>query len=354
MASLRFLLALIVALAWAGPALARTDLPYPRISQANDATACRQALVVARRAFDSTAAKTADAAPLILTDKKPDFGILLAPGAHSPDGDEMIVDERAVQQQNGGHFTALFLQKATQGAHFVVTQQKMNWQGDFFGLHLVDATHDAEQTAEMRAGEKKTAAATIFKDSWQRPWLIRDPESHTVVAIDTQHPADVLADWIVYRAANGVAERACHIAFRPPAIRAADLLPPGPARKLALLLDKIIGVPAQDEGTYRATDRVHVAAAHAVANLALRPWALEESHNSAAEIENGLRTWAQRSPMYRTQYARAKALYPRALRALASHYRHTLEKSQGEAATLAKQALARAYGAHFVSAKTKK
>jgi hypothetical protein len=317
-----------------------------------DAAACRQALAVAQRAFNTTAAKPADAAPLILADGQPDFGILLAPGAHTPDGDEMIVDASAVQQENGGHFKALFLQKAAQGARFVVTQQKMNWQGDFFGLYLADAARDADQTAELLAVGKQTDAKTIFKDSWQRPWLIRDPATSAVVAVDTQHPADVLADWIVYRNANGAAAAACHIAFRPSVRRTTDLLPTARLRALAALLDDIVGAPSRDEGTLQPTARIRVAAAQAWANAALRPWALAPPYNSASEVAGGLTQWAKRGAVYRARYRRLQALLPGAEKDLATHYRKSLRKPPREAAALARRSLARVIGAHFVFGKT--
>jgi hypothetical protein len=364
MTVLRFSLVLAAALSCAGPALARASAaPYPRITQARDAKACGQALAVARRAFASAAPKLADAAPFILNENKPDFGIMLAPAAHNPDADDFILDESAIERETGGAFRSIFRQKAPSGrARFVVTQQKMNWQGDWYGLYLVDVALDLEKTSELLAAEKEAGgknpsiktpgAARLFDRAWQRPWLLRDPKTSQWVGIDTQHPAAFFADWIVYKPAKQDAGIACRIAFRPPAKRAADLLPAGPARKLALLLDTIIGVPAQDEGTYHATDRVHVAAAHAVANLALRPWALEEPYNSAEEIEKGLAAWMQRSPVYRAQYRRAKVLYPQASRALTSYYRRALRKSPQEAAALAKESLARAYGAHFVFPKS--
>src|SRR5689334_22333196 len=118
MTILRFSLLIAVAVLLTGPALAEPNAAIPRIHEAKDAKACRQALAVAQRAFASTAAKPADAAPLILTNKKPDFGVLLAPDAHNPDGDDMIVDEAAVQQENGGRFKALYLPKATTGLRF--------------------------------------------------------------------------------------------------------------------------------------------------------------------------------------------------------------------------------------------
>ena len=358
MTILRFSFAVMTAIAlFGGPVLAgsKADL-FPRITQAKDAKACGQALAVAQRAFESTATKVGDAAPVILKDKKPDFGIVLAPDVHNPDGDEMIVDDSAIQQEKGGAFRAVFLQKApVDGFRFVVTQQKMNWQGDFFGLYLVDATLDADKTADLLASEKKAgvkmALRDVFTDSWRGPWLIRDPRTQEVVAIDIQHPADFLADWIVYRNVMGTPERACRIAFRPPAKRASDLLPAGALRELAALLDDVLGVPAQDEGTLQPTARIRAAARQAWANAALRPWALEEPYNSKNEIADGLREWTKRSPVYRARYRRLQALLPRAESELAAHYRKMIRKSPQEAARLAKQALDRAIGAHFVFGK---
>jgi hypothetical protein len=226
----------------------------------------------------------------------------------------------------------------------------MNWQGDFFGLYLVDATLDPDKTADLLANEKKTDTrmALVFKNAWRGPWLIRDPQTQGIVAIDIQHPADFLADWIVYRNAGGVLERACHIAFRPPAQRASELLPSGAVRELAVLLDEILGVPAQDEGTLQPTSRIRVAARQAWANAAVRPWALEEPYNTEKEIAEGLKEWTRRSPVYRARYRRLQALLPKAEKELAAYYRKALGKSAQEAASLARQALTRAVGAHFV------
>src|SRR5581483_7358813 len=94
MTILRFSFAAVAAATlFCGPVHAEPNPSFPRITQARDATACRQALVVAQRAFASAAARPAAAAPVILPEKKPDFGILLAPDAHDPEGDSMIVDD---------------------------------------------------------------------------------------------------------------------------------------------------------------------------------------------------------------------------------------------------------------------
>ena len=269
-----------------------------------------------------------------------------------------MVDEQALTQSDeASAFKKILISKtATDGFRFVVTQEKMNWQGDWHALFLVNAALEGEKLSaalgEAKGKDAKTdGVKVVFKDAWQQPWLVRDPQTSQVVAIDTQHPAEFLARWIVYAAAKGAAVPACRIAFGPPAKDATKLLPAGPLRQLAALLDTMVGIPSQSEGTFNATGRNRVAAANGWMNLALRPWAMPEPTNTAAEVDSGLKRWSKGRAAYRAEYRRFQALYPRALRSLASHYRVSLNKSPGEATTLAKQSLDRAIGMHFTFAK---
>ena len=330
-------------------AMAGTVQAQPHITQAADADACKQALIVAKLAFESSAPKLSDAAPLFLIDKLA-AGILLAPDGANGEDASFVVDETAIERvKAGGVVKEMFLQSApVDGVRFVVTQQKMNWQGDWYGLYLADAALDTGKLADLLAPEKVEAAKIVFDRAWQRPWLVRDPETRQIVGIDTQHPAGFLDDWIVYKTSSGTVTPACHIAFRPPAEEVRVLLPAGPLRDLVALLDQIVGVPSRDEGTLQPTARIRIAAAQAWANAALRPWAMAAPYNSAREIERGLKAWSRRSPVFAAQYRRMHALHPRALAALTAHYRAALKKPPAEAAVLAKQALDRAVAAHFV------
>ena len=295
--------------------------------------------------------KLADAAPTILKDRKPAFGILLAPDGDNSETASFIVDESAIEHNEvtAGGLRALFRQRVpVDGFRFVVSQQKMNWQGDWYGLYLADAALDAGKLGDLLAVEKVEGAKIVFDRAWQRPWLVRDPGSGQVVGIDTQHPAGFLEDWIVYKIGDGAVTPACRIAFHRPAEESLVLLPAGPLRGLVEVLDHMVGKPSQDEGTYNATRRIRVAAAQAWANAALRPWAVAEPYNSQGEIERGLKAWSRKSAVFAAQYRRMHALYPRALAALTAHYRAALKKPPAEAATLARHALDRAVGAHFV------
>jgi hypothetical protein len=357
MATFRFSLA-VAALLLTEPAQARAAAgPFPRITEATDAKACRQALAVATLAFKSSASKLGEAAPAILKDGKPAFGILLAPNGSSGEEQDYIIDEQAITRSDEtGAFKKILISKtAAEGLRFIVTQEKMNWQGDWHALFLANAALEGEKLATALREAKKDARTdgvkAVFKGAWQQPWLVRDPQTDQVVAIDTQHPADFLARWTVYAAVKSEAVPVCRIAFGPPAKDAATLLPAGPLRQLAVLLDAIVGIPSQSEGTFNATGRNRVAAANGWMNLALRPWAMPASYNTVAEVEAGLKRWSKGRAVYRAEYRRFQALYPRALRALVAHYRVALNKSPAEAATLAKQSLDRAIGMHFTFAK---
>jgi hypothetical protein len=359
MATFRFSLAAAAAvLLLDAPAQARSDKLFPRIVDATNAKACRQALVVGRLAFQSAAPKLSEAAPAILKDRKPAFGILLAPNGSSGEEQDYVVDEQAItQSEETGEFKKVLLQKApADGFRFVVTQEKMNWQGDWHALFVASAARDGENLAkavsDAKGKEAKADGVTVvFKNAWQQPWLVRDPQTGQIVAIDTQHPADFLARWTIYAAVKGAAVPVCRIAFGPPAKDATKILPAGPLRQLAALLDAIVGIPSQSEGTFNASGRNRVAAANGWMNLVLRPWAMPAPYNTPAEVEAGLKRWSTGHTAYRAEYRSFQALYPRALRALASHYRVSLKKSPRAAAALAKQSLDRAVGMHFTFAK---
>jgi hypothetical protein len=358
MATFRLSLAVAAAvLLLNAPAQARSSAkPFPRIVDATNAKACRQALVVATLAFRSSAPKLSEAAPAILRDGKPASGILLAPNGSNGEEQDYIVDEQAVtQSEETGDFKKVLLQKTpADDPRFVVKQEKMNWQGDWHALFLANVALEGEKLAAALAAAKDAKAdgvKVVFKDAWQQPWLLRDPQTSQIVAIDTQHPADFLARWTVYAAAKGAAVPVCRIAFGPPAKDATKLLPAGPLRQLAVLLDAIVGIPSQSEGTFNASGRNRVAAANGWMNLALRPWAMPEPYNTAIEVQAGLKRWSKGHAAYRVEYRRYQALYPRALWALASHYRVTLKKSRYDAKVLAKASLDRAIGMHFTFAK---
>lgn len=360
MVTFRLTLAVMAAAVLNVPAQARTSSrPFPRIVEQNDGAACRQALVVAKLAFQSSTPKLADAAPAILKDGKPAFGIILAPNGANHEEQGFIVDETAVaQSEETGEFKSVFLSKTpADGARFVATQEKMNWQGDWHALFVANAALEGEKLSAALAEAKRKDAKTdgvriVFKSAWQQPWLVRDPQTNAIRAIDTQHPAEFLPQWTVYAIAKGEAVPVCRIAFGPPARNAARLLPAGPLRQLAGLLDDIVGIPSQSEGTYNGTARVRLAAANAWTNLALRPWAMAEPDNTPSEIKAGLKQWSRGHATYLAEYRRFQALYPRALRALASHYRATLRKSPREAKALARQTLDKAIGMNFKFSKS--
>src|SRR5438552_1294251 len=170
----------------------RPSAPWPRASSLEAssravAMTCHQALVAATRAFQSTAPKPSEAAPEILRDGKPALGILLAPNGHGGDEQDYLIDEQAItQSEETGGFKKVLLQKTpTDGFRFVVTQEKMNWQGDWHALFLANAALEGEKLAAALGDAKGKDAKTdgvkvVFKDAWQQPLLVRDPQTSQI------------------------------------------------------------------------------------------------------------------------------------------------------------------------------
>jgi hypothetical protein len=175
---------------------------------------------------------------------------------------------------------------------------------------------------------------------WQRPWLVLSQKKDHVLYIDTQHPAEFMANWDVYAAnKKGILECVCKIAFRPDVKKAFDLLPDGPLLALAQLLDKkVIGYPAPgSEGTMNQTPRLRNTVANKWADLILRPWAVDTPADSRAAVEDTLKKWSQASKANAAQYRQLKALYPQAQAVLAAHYEKNLGRSHKDALALAAQ-----------------
>ena len=242
------------------------------------------------------------------------------------------------------------------GRRLLLKKYQQSWQGDMHDLLSVDAKADVNKLigslASLDISDGRNLPADcklVTSGNWNCPWLVGGKDATGIEAIELGHPVVVLSDWAVYTVtANGAVKKVAVVKFRPTAERVATLIPNGSLKKLYFLLDKIIGVPAEDEGTYGATSRVRVTAAHAWGNLIYRPWAMEDPHNSRAEVDAGLKKWSSGAAAYKNQYQELLKLYPLAEAQLAQHYQKNLGKSEKEARGLAHSALDQTMRLHFV------
>ena len=237
----------------------------------------------------------------------------------------------------------------------------MNWQGDWYDLCFVDASvqpdkfaslvSSFDQCGQCRLVENKRVSI-VYHDLWHPPWLFHNLKTNQTLAVNTKDNwgtdhEKFFPDWAVYAPAGGSRiKRICTISFAPTE-RAVDLLPKGPLREMALLLDKIIGIPKEDEGTFHATPRLRGEAELAWGNLMLRPWAMGVPKNSREDVDKGLKKWAKGSPIYRQQYTQLLKLYPRALQSLTVYYQRYFNQSFKNARQLASISLDTAYRSNF-------
>lgn len=155
-----------------------------------------------------------------------------------------------------------------------------------------------------------------------------------------------LAPWRVYAVpAERGGHEDCQIRFRPGERTGAALLPPA-LRALEALLDLSMGQDA-DEGTYRPTADLRVAARQTWTNVALRPWALGTPYNKRAETDAGLAEWAAGSPEHRRLYGQIQAQLQPAQAALSRYFVHRFQRSPAEAAASAAFALDVALRSHY-------
>ena len=336
---------------------------WPRLDSKYSLPECNQVLDAARLLFNSTAPEfSEDCLPV----RKARLGVILGPLANYRDCESDCAfwfDSTYIEPDKpAGERPRIFKQKEVErGSRFVVGQKPMNWQGDWFDVYCVEANMpvDKIQALVNKSGDsgqvenKKMAGAyIIYRDLWHRPWLFRNGTNKHVVAVNPrsewlQENEKVIPDWAIYRAsAPGQVELVGIIRFSPESEPLA-LLPRGPLRDMFSLLDNIIGIPSQSEGTFRQTARLRGETRVVVGNLMLRPWALGQPDNSKEEVEKGLKRWSKGNAVYRQQYEQLKRLYPRALDALTVYYQKTFKEPPAKARALAVKALDLAYRSHF-------
>lgn len=332
---------------------------YPKLVSGTKIPDCAVALKVANLAFKSKATFIYEAAKEI---SSKDASIVLWPTNDSivlgpPDHESFASNPSYMEcKACSGQSKSICLQKQSiNGVRLAVLQKQMNWKGDMFDTMVVKSEDDQDQVRGMLAqfnpseGNLPSGVHIIGKDNWQQPWILRNSSNEHLMLVDPQHPADFFADWLVYKPdKTGSATCICKIAFKPKSDNAFKLIPQGPLRELALLLDDIIGHPNPDtEGTMRQTDRLRTYVQNMWGNVLYRPQALIEPSSNRLKVEQGLKRWATGSRVYQQQYARLHELYPKALQQLTQYEEQFTHLSHVKAASQAAKYLDIAYRSNF-------
>ncbi len=347
------LLATLVAVSFllnTSSALAKTSSreAYPRLVSGQKNPDCQLVLKAAKLAFESESNHYSNAGDAVRGKTKT---VVVWP---SDEGSEIGFDEGFVDCPPPEPFKGIYLQKQpSSSSRFLLRRIEFNWQGDWHDILAVRCTESdnskLNDVIHDKDLDKKKAADVVMSNAWQRPWLFRNPANNSFIAVDTQHPAEFMADWLVYTIdKNGKAVKSATIRFRPGTKGVAQEVPPGRLRELRDLLDQIAGIPKVEEGTLHPSTRARLRAETSWGNLLYRPWAIEDPYNPRATLDRGLKRWSKGSPVYRQQHNRLQQLYPEALSALSSYYEKHFKKIPAQAKAMAAQALDKVLRSHFI------
>lgn len=259
-----------------------------------------------------------------------------------------IIDGNKAEKGVGWHhnevesfrFAVYWQRKATNGFRFVLCADKVGWRGNMYSLFSIPESLSQEEFIS-----KKDSIKPIIANSWCLPLIIQHLPSQQIVAVNVGNSFDVLADWKVYLAYHGAAP-CCVVHFRPSMEASWNLLPTE-VGQLAQLLDETLG-DGRDEGTLQSTGHLRINAARTWANVALRPWAVNNAANTRKEVDLGLSEWSHKSKKFLVLYQKINEQYPKAEQALAQYYQDQLQLTAEKAKRLASYILDVAYRNNFI------
>lgn len=328
---------------------AKVDATYPRLLTGAETAEGQMALEIAKAAFKATSPRLCETGAEAREKKKT---LVLCQDGHV----ELQHDDTAIETlQDTNNFSFVYFQKkAFNGTRFVVGQYTHSWRGDVHSLVRVPESLSKDETVSVLQNFRTSNSSNtsenkgsleLLNDSWTGPWIVE--KDGKTCGIDTGHPANPLGAWSVY-SINGSADPVATLAFRPQTDKTMNLIPAGPLREIAKLLDDIVGIPKADQGTLNANGRVHADVRYMWMNLVYRPWAMGTAYNTRANVERGLLRWSKGSKVYKQQYAKLKTLYPQAEAQLAQHYKNCFGWSDAIAKKSAKAWMDSIYRGHFV------
>jgi len=281
-------------------------------------TECVEAMKLASAMFYSAAPRLY--APLVLPDGMQSRTLLGTTELDISAGDALSSTEDFQRYPSGNRHLYWEAQTSYQ-QRLVLHEVGAGWRGDRYSLYWVDAGVTPEDFLRHISDYAAVVRMAVVVDSWRPPLVLQTTPEQGKWVIDFGQPFTVLANWQVYTA--GSRKVTCTIAFTP-AEQAPEAGLPEPVLSLVSKLDKALG-EGTDEGTLQPTTRIRLEGKHALANIALRPWAISAAqvYNSRAQVEAGLAAWAESAESNRQRYDQIKLTYSEAEHALADYYART-------------------------------
>ncbi|MBK9774437.1 MAG: hypothetical protein IPP57_27040 [Candidatus Obscuribacter sp.] len=337
---------------------------YPRLLKGKPGPDTDAAIKIARAAFASPEPHLYDAAYRLDAGR---FGLVLAPrdwhgssptvkdGKYTwpqktPDSDNLFFDPAFFAfKTSGGVHPSIYLQKGSQnGVHFAI-RQFFAGPEEYYDLTLVNGTEALGPLFSQLESTKGIASSQVLcNHSWLSPWIYKSASTNQVFAITTGNQAKCLDNWQIYQIdSTGKATNIGTIGFMPEFAHTFDVIPKGPLKQMALVLDQMIGPASPDNGGFNPPARLKTRIRHMWANLLYRPQAMEQPPDTKAAINLAISKWSQESSSNFAQARKLNALYPAALKQLTEYYLSKQQLGAQEAKTLANKNLDLAFRTHF-------
>jgi len=320
-------------------------LDYPRLISGANTPEGKMALEIAKASFKANTPRLCESGDEVRAKVK---SVVLCQNGQ---GEEWHAGSSIETVADKDGFTFVYFQKNKfNGKRFIVSQYTHSWRGDMHALNVApESLSNEDAMSVLRVGGAPEPADTkgvkvVFGESWTGPWLAE--KNGITCGIDTGHPAEPLCNWNVFGISQD--EPVATIAFHPQVKDTNSLIPKGPLKEIALLLDSIVGTPKEWQGTLNANGRIHADVRYLWMDLVYRPWSLGTAYNTRANIERNLIKWSKGSKVYKQQYDRLKVLYPQAELQLVQHYKTRFGWSDAKCKEAAKKWMDSIYRAHFV------
>ena len=229
-----------------------------------------------------------------------------------------------------------------------VVDQRFNWEGDWYYVYVLRGGVTSVDLAKDLSGTdtSKQSYFPVLAASWNPPLVLTENTSGSVWFIDMGAPYQILGDWKVYTMSKDGARNSCTMSFRPDVRSTLSLLPKA-AQRLAALLDSTLG-SGKDEGTLQPTSRIRLDVAEQWANLALRPWALEDPYDTRKDVDEGLRQWSLATSERASTYHEIRRQLVLTGEALGPYYEERFKLSSSVARQVALYATDLAYRSYFI------
>ncbi len=321
----------------------------PRLIGNQTLAACKQALAIAREAFESGEADLRHARPV-----PPGIPVrlVLAIAAGEAYAEQPLFEffGKTYEGSEAGRYLpmapedsveGIYLQQANASSTRLAIRKTWFGGGAGFEVRVYPANATVERIAQWRDDDARDGVGGYFPP---RVYAKSGGHDWWLLSGDGFGP---FSAWTVHVLRDGSLWQPCTVQFLPARFNLMRSLPPA-ARRLEKLLSQTLG-PGKNEGTLQPTARLKGEAEAAWTALLMRPWAdITPPYNTRQAVDRELARWARNGPTHLRLHRAILRQLPRAERAVAARYRTSFHMTPREASRRAAINTDLVFRSHYV------